>query len=186
MSKFENVAEFSKKERLIKESNAIQDVPKSEKPTIDPSIPQDFFDDGVSIQTEQTMEVDNASEEKTDLPQGFFDDPLQDARARKAVYKDPLEQQMELFRKEIAQETLVSDVIIEEDVEELQKEKTIFEIEEQISHWSKVDRFQKQIEQIHKRQEDNKVSLETDEESESDDETNLNDVNFWRSKQVFH
>lgn len=191
MSKFDKVSEFTKKEISIKESKAVpESTSKTENPpVVGAAIPQDFFDTNVIVQTkpDEQMEVDTANNTKTDLPQGFFDDPQQDARARKAVYKDPLEEQMDLFRKEIAQETLVSEEIIEEEVEELQKEKTIDEIEEQMQNWSKVEQFQKKIEAIHEKRKKQTTSNDDNEEDESDseDETNLNDVNFWRSKKVF-
>ena len=39
------------------------------------------------------------------LPEGFFDDPKMDARARNVEYKDPMTEEWEKFQKSIAKET---------------------------------------------------------------------------------
>ena len=39
------------------------------------------------------------------LPEGFFDDPKMDAKARKVEYKDPMTEEWEKFQKSIAKET---------------------------------------------------------------------------------
>lgn len=201
-TKFEKISEFSKKEILIKqkfetvhisnEDQAQDSVPE------DTSLPQDFFDTGVtSVKTgvqQNTIEpnfkndsLQNSLNEGA-LPKGFFDDPLLDARSRKGKnVKDPFEEQMELFRKEIAQESIVSEVILEEEIEQIQKEKTIAEIEEQISNWEKVDEYQKKIESIHKKLEDKTIPVKKDDDDDSDDDdANLDDMHFWRSKGTFH
>ena len=38
------------------------------------------------------------------LPEGFFDDPKQDAKARKVEYKDPMIEEWEKFQKTIQKE----------------------------------------------------------------------------------
>ena len=38
------------------------------------------------------------------LPEGFFDDPKQDAKARKVEYKDPMTEEWEKFQKTIQKE----------------------------------------------------------------------------------
>lgn len=102
-------------------------------------------------------------------------------------------EQMEVFMREIAQESLVSEVIIEEEIELLQKEKDIDEVDEQINQWERVDQYQKKIEEIHKKREAERAAAaalsknQNDEDSDDDDEDvpeSLNDVNFWRSKGV--
>ncbi len=45
---------------------------------------------------------------KGSLPEGFFDDPKQDAKARKVEYKDPILEQWEKFQKSIQKEDDVS------------------------------------------------------------------------------
>ena len=42
------------------------------------------------------------------LPEGFFDDPKMDAKARKVEYKDPMTEEWERFQKSIQKEDDVS------------------------------------------------------------------------------
>ena len=46
--------------------------------------------------------------DKSSIPEGFFDDPLQDAKARKVEYKDPMMDEWEKFQKTIKKEDDVS------------------------------------------------------------------------------
>ena len=207
-SKFEKILEFSKKEILIKQKKekqaTVQVTNKSDVVLdVDPSLPQDFFDSGVELpmasvssnsnnQTIRENANSNTKEEDVEtgaLPKGFFDDPKMDAKLQKgANAKDPFEEQMEMFRKEIAQESIVSEVILEEEIEQLQKEKEIADIEEQMNKWEKVDEYQKKIEEVHKKREDDKVGVddENDDDSDQDEDfDNLNDMNFWRNKGAF-
>ena len=43
------------------------------------------------------------------LPEGFFDDPKLDAKARKVEYKDPMTEEWDKFQKTIQKEDDVSD-----------------------------------------------------------------------------
>ena len=85
-----------------------------------PSLP-DFFDktlkteDNVWPQKKQSTAADNQSAKDADppsqnasLPEGFFDDPKRDAKARKVEYKDPELQEWEKFQKSIQKEDDVS------------------------------------------------------------------------------
>lgn len=211
-SKFEKISEFSKKEILIKQSKADKLVVEAneaadECPTetatgiIDESLPQDFFDSNVQpavivnrsgVGKENSKQGASSSAENNQkegtLPKGFFDDPKQDARTRNGPHaKDPFEEQMDLFRKEIAQESIVSDVILEEDIDQLQQEKTLAEVEEQIMKWGKVEEYQKKIDEIHKKRESEKatVNKEESDSDEDDDPESFKDMNFWRSKGAF-
>lgn len=217
-SKFATISEFSKKEILIKQSKTEDKQPKTnDQPTLengntdatlaesiaDPSLPQDFFDSGVrapAVSNNQTKEQISASgkaeeSEAGTLPQGFFDDPKLDAKSRKGPHaRDPMDEQMEVFMREIAQESLVSEVILEEEIEQLQKEKDIDEVDEQINQWERVDRYQKKIEEIHKKRKaeraaaalnaNQKNNEDSEDDDDDDDPESLNDMNFWRSKGV--
>lgn len=217
-SKFATISEFSKKEILIKQSKTEDKQPKTnDQPTLengntdatlaesiaDPSLPQDFFDSGVrapAVSNNQTKEQISASgkaeeSEAGTLPQGFFDDPKLDAKSRKGPHaRDPMDEQMEVFMREIAQESLVSEVILEEEIEQLQKEKDIDEVDEQINQWERVDRYQKKIEEIHKKRKaeraaaalnaNQKDNEDSEDDDDDDDPESLNDMNFWRSKGV--
>lgn len=80
------------------------------------------------------MDVDEKDEI---LPEGFFDDPVKDAKARNLEYKDPVEEEWERFQKEIKVAADCSNAIIAEDQEEATVERQIDEIDEQIRNWSR-------------------------------------------------
>lgn len=71
------------------------------------------------------------------LPEGFFDDPIKDAKARNSEYKDPVEEEWEKFQQEIKAASDFSNAIIAEDQEEAITERQIDEIDEQIRNWNR-------------------------------------------------
>ena len=73
------------------------------------------------------------------LPEGFFDDPVKDAKARNLEYKNPIEEEWEKFRKEIKEAEVQSMSIITEEQEELTAERQIDEIDAQIKNWSRYE-----------------------------------------------
>lgn len=75
------------------------------------------------------------------LPEGFFDDPIKDAKARNSEYKDPVEEEWEKFQHEIKAESDFSNAIIAEDQEEAISERQIDEIDEQIRNWNRYGLF---------------------------------------------
>ncbi|XP_041764051.1 zinc finger protein 830 [Anopheles merus] len=82
------------------------------------------------------------------LPEGFFDDPKMDAKARNQEYKDPNDEEWEKFQKEIKEATNISMAIISEEQEESTAERQIAEIDEQIRNWSRVLDLEKKKEQV--------------------------------------
>uniref|UniRef100_A0A182VPP3 Zinc finger protein 830 n=1 Tax=Anopheles minimus TaxID=112268 RepID=A0A182VPP3_9DIPT len=82
------------------------------------------------------------------LPEGFFDDPKMDAKARNQEYKDPNDEEWEKFQKEIKEATNVSMAIISEEQEESTAERQIAEIDEQIRNWSRVLDLERKKEQV--------------------------------------
>uniref|UniRef100_A0A182LUQ0 ZNF380 coiled-coil domain-containing protein n=1 Tax=Anopheles culicifacies TaxID=139723 RepID=A0A182LUQ0_9DIPT len=103
----------------------------------------DLVERGSSEVGGSTMAPD---EEK--LPEGFFDDPKMDAKARNQEYKDPNDEEWEKFQKEIKEATNVSMAIISEEQEESTAERQIAEIDEQIRNWSRVLDLEKKKEQV--------------------------------------
>lgn len=104
------------------------------------SIPDDFFDTKPNAaQTEEEAVVVAAAEKESDdtLPEGFFDDPVKDAKIRNQEYKDPVEEEWEKFKKEIKEAEAESKVIINEDHEEATVVRQLDEIDEQIRNWSR-------------------------------------------------
>lgn len=85
------------------------------------------------INAEATME---AHKDET-LPEGFFDDPIKDAKARHSEYKDPVEEEWEKFQHEIKAASDFSNAIIAEEQEEAITERQIDEIDEQIRNWNR-------------------------------------------------
>lgn len=71
------------------------------------------------------------------LPEGFFDDPIKDAKARNLEYKDPLEDEWEKFQQEIKEASDFSNAIIAEEQEEAITDRQIDEIDEQIRNWNR-------------------------------------------------
>jgi zinc finger protein 830 len=101
-------------------------------------LPEDFFDStnktrkSTEKSASEPMEVD---EDK--LPDGFFDDPVKDAKAHNVPYKDPNDEEWERFQKEIKEATSKSLAIISEEVQESTVERQIDEIDEQIRNWAR-------------------------------------------------
>uniref|UniRef100_A0A8D8A7G3 Zinc finger protein 830 n=1 Tax=Culex pipiens TaxID=7175 RepID=A0A8D8A7G3_CULPI len=125
------------------------------------SLPADFFDAGVKIKRDlvnirlpsgagvsaskedKDPAVEDAAaplpeEEEEKLPEGFFDDPKADAKARNIEYKDPNDEEWERFQRVIKDATTESLAIINEEQEESTAERQISEIDEQIRNWSRV------------------------------------------------
>lgn len=106
------------------------------------SIPDDFFD-SKSPESKQngTSATSKPTEERTvaeePIPEGFFDDPMKDAKARHIEYKDPVEEEWEKFRKEIKEAEVESLTIITEEQEESTVERQIDEIDAQIKNWNR-------------------------------------------------
>lgn len=91
-----------------------------------------------NVDSEETN-TDAATEPHKDetLPEGFFDDPIKDAKARHSEYKDPVEEEWEKFQQEIKAASDFSNAIIAEDQEESITERQIDEIDEQIRNWNR-------------------------------------------------
>ncbi|XP_071161402.1 zinc finger protein 830-like [Mytilus edulis] len=143
-----------------------------------PSLPADFFDSG------DKPEVEDEPKEKVMadvLPEGFFDNPKQDAKVRKVEYRDKMEDEWEMFQKAMKEENHVSEAIVEEEDEQINVDRNIEEIDDQINRWKEVnDLTIKKEEMPHKS--DNKSS---DSDNDSDiDLDNMEDLLDWRAKKV--
>lgn len=116
------------------------------------------------------------------LPEGFFDDPKLDAKARNQEYKDPIEEEWERFQKEMREVDHESSAIIAEDQEEATTERQIDEIDEQMKNLSKVlDLEKKKVEVISTKGQ----KMEIDEESSTEEEADVDEFLDWRAKGVF-
>lgn len=90
---------------------------------------------GNASATDQLQQQQSLKDET--LPEGFFDDPIKDAKARNLEYKDPVEEEWEKFQQEIKAASDFSNAIIAEDQEEAITERQIDEIDEQIRNWNR-------------------------------------------------
>ncbi|XP_075231112.1 zinc finger protein 830-like [Lycorma delicatula] len=119
----------------------------------------------------------------SDIPEGFFDDPVLDAKARNVEYKDPIQDEWERFQKEIKEENTVSDQIIEVDQEEAIAERQIDEIDEQLRNWSRVLDLEVKKEKV--QAETSKGVEDMDQDTASDDEGDFDEFLDWRAKRSF-
>ncbi|KAJ2952023.1 hypothetical protein O0L34_g4283 [Tuta absoluta] len=132
----------------------------------------------------EAKEDDKALEPEQPIPEGFFDDPILDAKVRNIEYKDPVEEEWEKFQKEIKSEASASAEIIAGEQEEATAERQIEEIDEQIRIWSRVlDLEVKKEETKKKTQEVDQMS--EDEEDDSGDEADLDEFLDWRAKKSY-
>ncbi|XP_063994229.1 zinc finger protein 830 isoform X1 [Diachasmimorpha longicaudata] len=113
------------------------------------------------------------------LPEGFFDDPILDAKVRNVEYKDPIEEEWDKFQREMREEAAQSAQIIAEDQEEATTERQLDEIEEQIRNWSRVMDLVRRKEQV-QAAERKKESVEED--MSSGDESEYDEFLDWRAK----
>ncbi|KAE8739499.1 hypothetical protein FOCC_FOCC014995 [Frankliniella occidentalis] len=169
------------------------------------SVPTDFFDGVATAGNNKTpvvlshiMETTDACEAMDDndgngdnssnsglreeaLPEGFFDDPIMDAKARHVEYKDPIEEEWEKFQKEIKEEVTVSSQIIEEDHEEATAERQIEEIDEQLRNWNRVLELERKKEAVKAAE---RIKMEID-ENMSSGEDEFDEFLDWRSKKSY-
>ncbi|XP_023933823.1 zinc finger protein 830 [Bicyclus anynana] len=118
------------------------------------------------------------------IPEGFFDDPILDAKARNIEYKDPVEEEWEKFQKEIKEETTTSAEIIAGEQEEATAERQIDEIDEQIRNWSRVLDLELKKEETKKKIQDIEM-LNEDDDNDSDNEAEIDEFLDWRAKKSY-
>ena len=82
--------------------------------------------------TKPSVESDDEEEEESGkIPEGFFDDPKLDAKARQVQYVNVEEEEWQKFQKEIAEEEVNAQEILTEDRNEATTDRQIEEIDEQ-------------------------------------------------------
>ncbi|XP_058839956.1 zinc finger protein 830-like [Topomyia yanbarensis] len=176
-------------------------------------LPEDFFESGAPIRKdlvnirlpsgsrlkEETKETEAVPVEPPledeKIPEGFFDDPKADAKARNIEYKDPNDEEWDRFQKEIKEATTESMAIISEEQEESTVERQISEIDEQIRNWSRVLSLEKKKDEVRHRTATaleagermvnvKKEKRERDSEDE-DDDGDFDEFPDWRAKKSF-
>lgn len=151
-----------------------------------PSVPVSIVPVDTPFDTSVPALKDNSSDavRQTDLPAGFFDDPVRDARERKIVYKDPLEEEWNKFQRVISGESSKADFLVQDELEETQKEKTVEEIDKQLNSWQKIDQLQKKIENIRSIRSQSMKSTKSEriEIKSEDEEEDFDTFLDWRTK----
>ncbi|CAL1579521.1 unnamed protein product [Knipowitschia caucasica] len=168
-------------------------------------IPADFFDNSIpsvpaishsgSIQKAETPEKEKPEKDKAAeaIPEGFFDDPVTDAKVRNVeAPKDQMDKEWEEFQKEMRQVNTKSEAIVAEEDEEGRLERQIDEIDEQIACYRRVellrdkrDLAKSKMQTKHVEQMETDVSMEEEMEmEEEEDEDELLGIlsQDWRAK----
>ncbi|XP_029347879.1 zinc finger protein 830 [Acyrthosiphon pisum] len=118
-------------------------------------VPSDFFESptpnslentNVNQETDEKMDVqpetlDDLNLDGGELPKGFFDDPMLDAKIRKEEYVSSIDEEFLKFQKEIKEENMLSEQIMADNEDETTYGRQVEEIDEQIKHWSKYVSF---------------------------------------------
>jgi zinc finger protein 830 len=151
----EDGGEEEDEEEEEEEDMEIDTISSSRVPQMVEGLPKDFFDTnpGSEPKAEPDAKPNPGQSSVTpkveeELPKGFFDNPVEDAKARHVPYKDPMDEEWEKFQKAISTESQFSQNLVEEELEEIQTERNIEEIEEQISSWAKIEMLQKKAEEL--------------------------------------
>lgn len=139
------------------------------------------------------MDTDAEPQRKitNELPEGFFDDPVMDAKVRNVDYKDPVEEEWERFQKEIQEENISSELILDEDQEAALRDKEIEWVDEQMQMWSWMQTLEEKVEIMKKGTLERKnISLPIQDSNDDSDSSVSIDEEFneyidWRSKKSF-
>uniref|UniRef100_T1ISR6 ZNF380 coiled-coil domain-containing protein n=1 Tax=Strigamia maritima TaxID=126957 RepID=T1ISR6_STRMM len=149
-------------------------------------LPADFFDvEMKSSPATTTTTVPSAvkSNGKKEIPEGFFDDPVADAKVRKVEYRDPMDEEWDKFQKVISEASSVSQNMMDENDEDMKTEREIDEIDEQIHNWARVEALQRRKDETRKDNEVTATDAEMEEMPLDDDE--VEDLLNWRSKDAW-
>ncbi|CAB1317375.1 unnamed protein product [Coregonus sp. 'balchen'] len=162
-----------------------------------PGLPPDFFDNSTipavpaashsgSIlkpdETEKSVEKKGNTPEA--LPEGFFDDPVRDAKVRNVdAPKDQMDKEWEEFQKEMRQVNTKSEAIVAEDDEEGRLERQIDEIDEQIECYRRVEVLRDKQDMVKKVVKEKTENQEDSSGSDEDEEKLLHLLSRdWRAK----
>lgn len=126
---------------------------------------------------------------KGDLPEGFFDDPVMDAKARGVEYKDADELEWAAFQKEIAVEVAASADLTAVDQMEETVDRQLEEIDDQMRAWSRVRNIEIKKDDVDtrirdKKQVREKVEVKTENSDDEVNEEDLDEFLDWRQKKT--
>ena len=129
----------------------------------------------------------SARVDQGDLPEGFFDDPVMDAKARGVEYKDAEQAEWEAFQKEIAVEVAASTQMTAEEQLEETTDRQLEEIDDQMRAWSRVRDIEIMKDEVEEKLKVKKtVTVELKQENSDDelDEESLEEFLDWRQKKT--
>ncbi|KAE9531333.1 hypothetical protein AGLY_010539 [Aphis glycines] len=183
-------------ERLAVTTESLKRILKNYKAPPE-RVPNDFFENPTptsskttNVNTETDEKMDEQAEnidinlDKGELPKGFFDDPMLDAKIRNEEYVSSIDEEFIKFQKEIKEENMLSEQIMADNEDETTYGRQVEEIDEQIKHWSKVIELEKKREKIALATENMsnmEIKNELDEAEESDG-SDMDEFIDWRSK----
>lgn len=124
------------------------------------------------------------------IPEGFFDDPITDAKKRKTEpKKDKVDVEWEKFQKELTSETKTSEAVMDADDKEIASDIGFSRVEEQMQTWSKVREFEKKQDEMRRKLNESAANRTSDAPVEdgvdSDDDTDDFDTMEWRRKTLW-
>jgi len=126
-----------------------------------------------------------------DLPEGFFDDPVMDAKVRGVEYKDADEAEWAAFQKEIAVEVAASADLTGKDQMEETVDRQLEEIDDQMRAWSRVRDIEIKKDDVDTRLRDKKQVrgaaeniVKTEASDDEVDEEDLDEFLDWRRKKT--
>merc|ERR1711874_630874 len=176
------------KEADKKEKSPKVKSPRAKEKSPRPALLRTPSGGAIGHDSEEDESQDENTEDQTTVPEGFFDDPIEDAKARGIEYKDPEEEEWESWKKEIAVElTQSADILAEEQLGET-VERQIEEIDEQMKAWTRVIQIEKKKDQVEeqfktKKVENNPGGDDTGAGSDDEmDEADMEDLFDWRKK----
>ena len=132
------------------------------------------------VQPTKKVVEEKEPDESGELPEGFFDDPKLDAKARNVQYVDQEEEEWNKFQKEIAEEEATAQEILVEDRNEATADRQLEDIDEQIQAWKRVAQLEEKKEAVSSKAVSKSKQEDSDEEVESDVE--LDALTDWRKK----
>jgi len=133
----------------------------------------------------------SAGDKGGDLPEGFFDDPVMDAKVRGVEYKDADEAEWAAFQKEIAVEVAASADLTGKDQMEETVDRQLEEIDDQMRAWSRVRDIEIKKDDVDTRLRDKKQVrgaaesiVKTEASDDEVDEEDLDEFLDWRRKKT--
>jgi len=131
---------------------------------------------------QQPSDAAGSSSDAGELPEGFFDDPEKDARARQVEYRDPAEVEWDKFQREMQSAEAESEQILDEDQQEATVGRQIEDVDDQIRALSRVVCLEKRKEELVTEEREAGMGEEGD---SSADEAEVEEFLDWRSKKAW-